>query len=94
MAQFDNTKVIKVSNILILGFILTILAVLGAQALYHVVDYQLTEERVTNTVFEEVTGLKESQGAGLHAYSKDEKTKTITIDIDQAKKLVVRDLSK
>lgn len=94
MAQFDNTKVIKVSNILILGFILTILAVLGAQALYYVVDYQLTEERVTNTVFEEVTSLKESQAARLHEYSKDEKTKKITIDIDQAKKLVVRDLSK
>ena len=94
MAQFDNTKVIKVSNLLLLGFTLTILTVLAAQALYYVVDYQLTQERVTNTVFEEVKGLKESQTAGLHVYAKDEKTKKITIDIDQAKKLIVRDLSK
>ena len=94
MAQFDNTKVIKVSNLLILGFILTILTVLATQALYYFVDYQLTQERVTNTVFEEVKGLKDSQTASLHVYAKDEKTKKITIDIDQAKKLVVRDLSK
>ena len=94
MAQFDNTKVIKVSNILILGTILTILFVLAAQALYYAVDRQLTEDRVTNTVFEEVEGLKESQTAGLHEYSKDPDTKKITIDIDQAKKLVVRDLNK
>ncbi len=94
MAQFDNTKVVKVSNILILGTILTILAVLGAQALYYVVDHQLTELRVTNTTFEEVKALQESQAAQLHEYSKDPDTKKISIDIDQAKKLVVRDLNK
>ena len=94
MAQFDNTKVAKVSNILILGTVLTILAVLGAQALYYVVDDQLTEARVTNTVFEEMKGLTESQSARLHEYSKDEETKKISIDIDEAMKLVVRDLNK
>lgn len=94
MAQFDDTKVAKVSNILTLGSILTILAVLGAQALYHVVDSQLTEVRVTNTVFEEVAGLKAWQTKKLHSYSMDKASKKITIDIDQAMKLVVRDLTK
>lgn len=94
MAQFDNTKVAKVSNILILGSILTILSVLGAQALYYWVDYNLTEERVTNTVFQEVKDLQSSQAAKLHEYAKDEETKKISIDIDQAKKLVVKELGK
>ena len=94
MAQFDNTKVAKVSNIVILGTILTILSVLAAQALYHVVDYQLTEERVTNTVFTEVRDLEASQASKMHVYSRNEETKKISIDIDQAKKLVVQELGK
>jgi hypothetical protein len=94
MAQYDDTKVAKVSNILILGSILTILFVLGTQALYHVVDSELTEDRVTNTVFEEVKGLEAWQTKKLHSYSLDKASKKITIDIDQAMKLVVRDLNK
>lgn len=94
MAQFDNTKVAKVSNILILGTILTLLSVLGAQALYYVVDYHLTEERVINTTFAEVDALKSLQRQELRDYRKVEETGKIWIDIDQAKKLVVKELGK
>ena len=94
MAQFDDTKVAKVSNILILGTILTLLAVLGAQALYYVVDYHLTEERVTNTSFGEVEALEEHQAAKLRGYGEAGTTDKTWIDIDQAKKLVVEELGK
>jgi len=94
MAQYDNTKVAKVSDILILGTILTLLAVLGAQALYYVVDYHLTEERVTNTIFPEVTALKQHQTAKLQGYGADPKEGKVWIDIDQAKKLVVEEFGK